>query len=261
MASDQPLPPEPEPSSRINLPLWIWIGGWAVLLLCACLIIAGSMVGYFSTFSPASRPALPQPAAPATPPAGWKSQLIDTFVGNDNGWPVGEKTYTEGQVLRQVDQYVFHVDVQNKDNEEWYSFPDDSDVDLQLTDQYVSVDAHLTSPYQSGVYYGLLVRYANNDNFYEVTLSDDGYWSIDSQVADEWQSLVAWTRTRDLMPNQMNHLAVLAEGDRISVFINGHYQGGVTDDHTPKGKAGLIVASDAGQHVTIDFDNFEVQTP
>lgn len=246
-----PAPP------RRGIPGWLWAAGWVGL--CVCLCAGAAAAGFFTLRqSPTITNLLITPTPQSLPPAGWTAKLSDPFVSNQNDWEEMNQEFTEGSIVRKVEQYVYHWDVTNKQDELWYDFPA---ADLQLGDVYVSVDARMSTQTASNAEYGLLFRYANRDNMYALRIAENGYWDVDAKINGEWSTLRRWTSTRDIRQGDTNTLAVLAQGDTFVIYINGQRQGSVSDKSIPRGQAGLMVGADANVHVIVDFDNFEVDAP
>jgi hypothetical protein len=92
-----------------------------------------------------------------------------------------------------------------------------------------------------------------NDKGYQFRISTDGTYILNRHLLDQQGAPIAAGRTLvsgssefiQKGANQTNQLAVLAQGDIISLFINGKYVDSVTDNTYHSGQVGIYVDSDA----------------
>jgi hypothetical protein len=260
------LPEQPEqvpfPPPQRKTPGWLWIIGWVGGTLCICVVGIGAVVYLLRTLPEGILGAgnALMPGTPETvPPEGWNKIFSDSFVSNQNGWD-GDQSFERGEVRRTVDQYVYNWRVNNIDDQLWFGFPGIEN-QSELTDLYFTAEVQMLTEAEEGMGYGLLIHYANIDNFYMLDVLTDSTWQIYAQVAGEWDTLTYVQRSRDLVPGGVNKLGVLVLGDRITVYINDRYQGDVTSDAIPSGMIGLMAEADEGQRMTVEFDNVEVYAP
>lgn len=109
-------------------------------------------------------------------------------------------------------------------------------------------------------HYGVIVRYADDKNFYRLDISGDGFYSISRYTGGVWTMLVDWKESDAIQQGATtNHLRVIAEGPALRFVVNGTPVGEISDADIPAGDVGLTAGTffnQAGVHVA--FDNFEV---
>ena len=104
---------------------------------------------------------------------------------------------------------------------------------------------------------GMICRYADDDNFYMLTVGNDGWVEIMKVYQGEQTSLFG-EFTDDLVDPVRNHLQGFCVGDRLILYVNGKLGADVRDSDLAFGDAGLIIGSYDDPQVTVDFDNFTV---
>jgi hypothetical protein len=73
--------------------------------------------------------------------------------------------------------------------------------------------------------------------------------------------LIAPIRTSDILPGEVNQLAVRGEGALFEFFINDEFVAEVEDSEFRSGIVGLVIGlPDAGDTAVFEFDNFEMGT-
>jgi len=109
-------------------------------------------------------------------------------------------------------------------------------------------------------HYGVIVRYADEKNFYRLDISGDGYYSIQRYRDGAWEVLINWPESSAINRGATtNHLRVIAEGPKLTWVVNGTIVGSVEDADIPVGDVGLTAGTfpdESGVHVA--FDNLEV---
>ena len=110
-------------------------------------------------------------------------------------------------------------------------------------------------------HYGVIVRYADDKNFYRLDISGDGYYSIQRYKDGEWNILVNWPQSDAIHQGaNTNHLRVIAEGPKLTWVVNDATIGGIDDADILVGDVGLTAGTfpdESGVHIA--FDNFEVK--
>lgn len=101
---------------------------------------------------------------------------------------------------------------------------------------------------------GLVFRAdSTNDKGYQFRISTDGTYILNRIILDQQGNPIAEGETVasgssefiEKGTNQTNQLGVLAQGDTISLFINGKYVDSATDSTYHSGQVGIYVDSDA----------------
>lgn len=131
---------------------------------------------------------------------------------------------------------------------------------LDFTDAVISVDVRAErSSGQSD--FGVLCRYQDDDNFYALEASEDGYYAIWKSVAGEFYDLVSWSYSDRIPQNQPVRLTAACIGDTLSLAVNGELLASVTDNDHGSGDVGLIAGTWEVADQVMAFDNFVVRSP
>jgi hypothetical protein len=94
-------------------------------------------------------------------------------------------------------------------------------------------------------------------SLYPASQAFDVYLYMD----EEWIELIPYTFSAVVDSAGLNQMAVVADGSRYVLFINGEYVGTVEDDRLSGGSAGLAISLSEGESADFVFDNFEVKYP
>ncbi len=111
-------------------------------------------------------------------------------------------------------------------------------------------------------HYGVIVRYADDENFYRLDVSGDGFFSVSHYKDGAWLKPmpIDWTASAAIQQGATtNHLRVIAEGPQLTLVVNGTTVGQIEDADILVGDVGLTAGTffdQAGVHVA--FDNFAV---
>ena len=108
--------------------------------------------------------------------------------------------------------------------------------------------------------FGVIFRYVDENNYYYYSISTDGYYSLNRYVDGEWDTLVEWTQSDQIMTGDgsANWIGVFAVGDRITLLVNGTILETVYDDTFDYGTIGLAVGSFADGGDDIAFDDLSL---
>ena len=134
---------------------------------------------------------------------------------------------------------------------------------LQYTDVQIEVDAtKIEGPDNND--FGVVCRAKDENNFYFLVISSDGYYGI-GKVRDGNQQLIGMD---DLPPNEnilqgqrTNHLRADCIEQNLSLFVNGIHLATVQDTEFTSGDAGLLAGTFDDPGTRIQFDNFSVLMP
>lgn len=186
----------------------------------------------------------------------WPIILSDTFDDNANDWPTGEEESDLSMVNIQLDaRYRWKVTA--KDHFIYWARPDGPVV----SDFSLSVDGQQLSGAADGQF-GLLLREVDSDNYYLFRISNDGYYAFHRSTPEGWETIVEWTSTEAIRPNQVNHLSAIAQGARFIFFVNEQLIGEADDDHLSEGQCGVVIGLfNPEDEATFEFDNFELRAP
>ena len=135
--------------------------------------------------------------------------------------------------------------------------------ELFFTDVRVEVDVTKQGGPDTNEF-GIICRYVDLDNFYFLTATSDGYYSISKYVAGEYFNLSEETFVATDHVNQgnaVNHLRADCVGSTLTLYINGQLVDSVTDGDYASGDVGLLVGSYDEAGADVVFDNFIVYQP
>ena len=173
----------------------------------------------------------------------------DDFGNPNSGW-----TTTDTEQLKIAYQDgALHFVVGALDSTGWAvagKRADDFILDVEATQVEGPDDNH----------YGVIVRYADEKNFYRLDISGDGYYSIHRFRNGVWEKLIDWPESPAIKQGTTtNHLRVIAEGPKLTWVVNGTQLAEIDNVDVLSGDVGLTAGTffdQAGVHIA--FDNFEV---
>jgi len=199
--------------------------------------------------------ATPEPASVDSPqnPSEGQTLFYDDFSYPFSGWD--RTTAEEGGTDYGDDYYRIYVDAEN-----YYIW---SNPGLNTQDAIIEVDAYKASGTNDNDF-GVLCRYQDNNNFYILTISSDGYYSIGKYLNGEYEFIGMDQMKASGVINQgasTNHIAVRCIGTRLALAVNGAVLAEVEDTSFSSGDVGLIVGTFYIPGTEIHFDNFSVKTP
>ena len=197
---------------------------------------------------PTVEPAREPVAAPAN--AG-DVLFTDDFSSPGSGWSEDED---EDTAARYEDGRMV-VDVFTQNYVGWTN-PGQTfdDVDVEVDTQY------LAGPLDNQI--GLIVRYQDADNFYVFSISSDGFYEFSKLVGDEWVTIVPWSASELIgQGSGENRIAVVAEGERFTFYINGVQVDQAYDDEFGDGDIGLLAGAFGEGGVSIGFDDLLARVP
>jgi hypothetical protein len=113
--------------------------------------------------------------------------------------------------------------------------------------------------------YGLVFRSSSSPQGYVgymFSASCDGRYSLRSWDGEEYTSLIAWTTSDRITagPNHANRLGVWAQGNRITLYLNGNQVGEVHDTTHAGGMFGVLVGAVSTPNFTARVDEIAYWT-
>ena len=92
----------------------------------------------------------------------------------------------------------------------------------------------------------MIFRAPDPEQGYLVGISCDGSYRVRTWDGENFEELVGWQPSEHILTgkDQANRLGVMADGSKLSVYINGHLVDEIQDDTYSKGKFGTFIASD-----------------
>lgn len=134
---------------------------------------------------------------------------------------------------------------------------------LEFTDVQIEVDTTNLDRFDNDQY-GIVCRSIDNNNYYYLVISSDGYYGI-GKVKSGVQELIEMP---EMLPSETifqgqntNHLRADCVGTTIALYVNGVHLISVQDEEFRSGDVGLIAGTFADPTTTIRFDNFSVLMP
>lgn len=191
--------------------------------------------------------------ATATAQATMPVRALDPF-DSDLGWETGswESKWAKSDLEIEDGRLVIDMDVKMP---HWNQF---WGANGTLSDLYFAVDTKIMSE-TPGDESGIVFRSQGSQDFYFFSVSNDGTYSIAKVVDNRWTRLVR-ARSSSIQPNEMNRLALNAQGDQLTFFINGVFVEHLKDDSFSKGAVGLTYyVHEPEMHVVVEYDNYELR--
>jgi len=188
----------------------------------------------------------------------WNLVLSDQFVGDTNGWTIGDidddlykgsKSITDGKLIWKVEQSKGFV---HWDWPTGFEHP---------TDFYVSVEIHRISGSTSSACYGLWFRGDGSDYYFYEACDDQTYRVSLHSEQDGWEILLGFETSSAIKPDQTNKLAVLAEGSHFEFYINDQLVNTLDNNRWSSGRVGIMIEMTEGDTATFEFDNFVLRNP
>jgi len=188
--------------------------------------------------------------------AGWPLLLLDTFDDNQNEWIDGEIDDEYANILVTIDgTYTWEVNAA-KQGFTWRVWPT---ID-ELSDFYLTVDVQNLSD-NADAQYGLIFR-NQEDDYYYFEVRDGQYFRFFLYESYQWKELLPYTYSDAIRPGEINHLSVVSQDDRFTLWINDQFVGEATGSSPVQGQVGVIIGlAYEGEKAFIIFDNFEVRVP
>lgn len=175
----------------------------------------------------------------------WRVVSSDSFDANDNGWMEGDgKTIADGKYKWQITE-PFNI---------FRGLPDNSPV----RDFAASMDVvQVGGSEDCGM--GLIFR-NNAEGKYVFYIHDDQRWGFD--IIHSPDPHIAQHGISDaIVAHGSNRVTVIAQGNRMILFVNGKYVTQAQDATLGEGKVGAAVWNRESGECQVEFDNFELRVP
>ncbi len=110
---------------------------------------------------------------------------------------------------------------------------------------------------------GLLYRYVDGANRYQVELNNRSEYRILKFVDGEEQSVdgLNWTRSSAIKLGASNHIKLVAQGSQFTLYVNDQLLSTVQDPTFDAGTIGLSGWGARGGNATVTFDNLRLYLP
>ncbi len=192
----------------------------------------------------------------------WPVVIADAFDEQANGWQYGALTSDIADATLTLAGGRYHWAMVPRNSVLWWSLANPSQTTTNL---YASVEARqITGTTRSD--FGLVFRLTGEDYYYYQISPAYQQFAFNLQYEGQWIPLMDWTAAPTPIETEtLNQLAVVADGPRFTLYLNGETVGSVTDDHLPEGSVGVgvqIYFDDPDDNTgAYEFDNFEWRAP
>jgi hypothetical protein len=106
---------------------------------------------------------------------------------------------------------------------------------------------------------GLLFRFQDRDNYYELDINGEGSYAVGKQVDGEWVQIVEWTSSSALQSlGAVNRVRLIADGDQFEVIANGQTIDRFADGDYPSGDIAPVVTAYDDPPARATFDNIRI---
>lgn len=200
-------------------------------------------------------------------PPGWDELTAQVFTNQVVG-PLFQDDFTSSksrwvneqdeQFARQYQDGVYRIQV----NVPWmntWSYPRG----LSFSDVRIDVKAQRVAGEKNNVF-GILCRYQDGSNFYQLLVSSDGYYDISKVKNGKRVPLV----DEQLLPSELIPqdydimlLTAVCQGEQLELLVNGVPIIRATDGEFSEGNVGLLAGAFDRGGVEIYFDDFLVWQP
>lgn len=192
----------------------------------------------------------PVPAVPVSKSEGYT--MSDDFSDRSSGW--GE--YDSDTYMRYYSQGEYHMVQKGEDMSDRALLGNDAENFI------TEVKARLDSGPLTGQY-GILFRFSD-DNYYLFGINGRGWFTVKKHVDGKVYELIPLTETYILNKGYVtNKLGVKADGNTLSLYINGKMVRAISDTSLTHGDVGFFVSrlAEEGyikeQSVSVAFDDFK----
>jgi hypothetical protein len=187
----------------------------------------------------------------------WPLILIDSFDQNTDIWPIGSDEGSLADISWAITDGKYRWQAQAKDSFVWWAYPEmDSVADFYLTAETEQISGPTDGEW------GLIYRVTPDGDYYLYEINAQQEYSIFLHQGEDWEALVDWTESDTIHANQVNKLAVIAQGTQFLFFINDQFITQLSDDRLGEGHTGVLIGlSNVGDEGSWEFDNFSLRSP
>ncbi len=178
----------------------------------------------------------------------------DDFATSKGNWLVnedqsGSRQYADGELLFRITDAQVNA----------WSYPKG----LKFQDVFIEVQATRTAGDANNIF-GILCRYQDKSNYYQLLVSSDGYYDISKVSGGQRIPLIAdQLLPSEAIPQDEPTLLLGAEcsGDRLVLSVNRVQIARASDSEFESGNVGLIAGAFEKPGVEVRFDDFVVWKP
>ena len=189
-----------------------------------------------ATKPPTLTPTLtPVPTATATPTPATQTSVVftDTFGSTCNLTVVDDANHKMGC---EGGEYTVQTKVASKT---YYGFYRDA-----RADGVFEVDVHMVAGNDSTEYGLVFHAPSDGSGAYLFTITPNGKYSLSLLKGSDWTDLIPYTDTPAIKQGmEKNHLKVIAQGDKLALYVNDQFLDTVSDASFTSGRVGVVAAS------------------
>jgi hypothetical protein len=181
----------------------------------------------------------------------------DDFRRDTGAWD----TDAVDSVLYFFERRALHIEVTGPSRSAWATYVSEPNTPAEIGDFYVEFDATFVTLGGDNAT-GLVFRMIDNENYYLLSASENGYINLVKLVAGEWTDLTPWVLSEaiDTEAEAVNRIGVLAEGTSLAIAINGEVVTVAEDDEFTSGAIGLLAQAFSADSAEVSFDNVVLWT-
>jgi len=134
---------------------------------------------------------------------------------------------------------------------------------LSFEDTQIEVDVQVAGGSENNVF-GIICRYQDSGNFYQLLISSDGYFDISKVSNNQRIPLTGeYLSPSSNIPDNASTLTIRADcvGDQLILYVNGTQITKASDSDFNHGNVGLTAGTFETPGTDILFDNFIVRKP
>jgi S1-C subfamily serine protease len=173
----------------------------------------------------------------------------DDFSSGSSGWDTGSNS--EGSVRYQAGQLVIWVF--STYYIIWTNYSNETFADIQIT-----VDTEVLQESGYGEY-GIICDYQDGNNFYILSISEDGYFTIYKFVDGDEVDIIGWTPTDLIDLEAPATITATCANGKLSLAYNDILLAEAQDASFGSGLIGLIASTYDVADMTVAFDNLVVR--
>jgi hypothetical protein len=192
-----------------------------------------------------------EPPLPAIKlPLGKVLLFEDDFADPKSGWKVFDDKNGWGSYLNNE----FHILVKTDHTLLW------SVVQNSFKDVIANVKTSILSPTGEGDR-GVICRYTDSDNYYLLSISEDGYFGIFKKADGIFTPLLNWQYSQSITKYAPVTLTAACVGDTLTLGVDGVVLGQVKDATLSQGDIGLAAGAWDNPNFGASFSNLDVRSP
>jgi hypothetical protein len=174
----------------------------------------------------------------------------DDFSRKSSGWDRAEYEYA----TTDYGDDVYRIEITSEDYFAWATPYED------FGDVIIEVETFKASGGDDNGF-GVVCRHEDEENFYFLEISSDGYVWIGKYYEAEYEVIDGGEASNVKLGSATNSLRAECIDDELSLYVNGELELQVYDSDFSSGDVGLIAETYSASRTEILFDNFIVTKP